>query len=72
MLSLFAAKGVDEIEFYVDKIKELLYLKLPDRVIIIAETASGKHPPAARNIRPITDSGIPNVSPITVIIQNII
>lgn len=40
-------------------------------MIRIADIASGMHPPIARNVRPITESGIPRVYPIIDIIQNV-
>ena len=38
---------------------------------ITAESASGKQPPAAKNVIPIMDSGILNVEPIADTIQKI-
>lgn len=39
--------------------------KIPFLAIMIAEMASGKHPPAAKNVKPITASGISKAYPIT-------
>lgn len=35
--------------------------------IIAIEIASGKHPPAARKVRPRTASGIPKTNPATIV-----
>jgi len=46
-------------------------IKLPFRVIITHDIASGKHAPAAKNVKPITISGMCNVLPIIDIIKTI-